>query len=154
MIDEDGGVRVGASKTLAQARELHQHLAFQGAEALLLRNPRDFDEPELVQALFSQSAQKKAASLRMAEAKNFDELQIQQKPLVSRIDIRQSGPGEFHAQVTGELVRVGVANERSFSDPLNFRLDLTLRRNPDLLHNQQQPLIIWDFTINYETRPN
>ena len=53
IVDEDGGIKVGSSKSLAEAKEFHQRLAFQATEALFLRNPRDFDEPELLQGLFS-----------------------------------------------------------------------------------------------------
>ena len=154
IVDEDGSVRVGAPKSLADAKELHQHLAFQATEALLLRNPKDFDEPELLQGLFSRPAMNRASALKAAEAPLFDQMQMQQKPLITRIDIRQSGPGEFHALVGGELGRSGVVRDQPFSDALQFKLNLTMRRNPDLLRSRLQPLTISDFNLNYETRTN
>src|SRR4051812_2678886 len=53
VIDDHGLVRVGEPKPLAEAKELQQRLAFEATESLLLRNPRDFDEPELLPALLS-----------------------------------------------------------------------------------------------------
>ena len=104
--------------------------------------------------LFSKPALNRASALKVAESHNFEQMQLQQKPLISRIDIRQSGPGEFHALVTGELSRAGVMDNKPFSDAVSFTLDLIMRRNPDLLRNKLQPLKIWDFNLNYETRTN
>ncbi|PWU19872.1 MAG: hypothetical protein C5B50_05430 [Verrucomicrobia bacterium] len=154
VVDDEGVVKMGTPKPLAQAKELHQRIAFEATESLLLRNPRDFDAPELLQALFSRQAMNRASAMKAAEARQFDELQIEQKPLITRIDIRQSAPGEFRAKVTGELSRAGVLNEKPFTDALHFTLDLVMRRNPDLLRNRVQPLKIFDFTLNYETRDN
>jgi hypothetical protein len=152
VIDDEGIARIGTPKPLAEARELHQRLAFEAAESLLLRNPRDFDAPEILQALLSRPALNRANALKAAEAPQFDELQIEQKPLISRIDIRQSAPGEFRAHISGELSRSGVLHEKPFTDALEFTLDLIMRRNPDVLRSRIQPLKIWDFTLVYEAR--
>jgi len=154
VIDEDGNVRPGTQKSLAEARELQQHTAFAATTALLLRNSRDFDEPELLQTLLSKAALSRAAVLKSAEARHFDEFQLQQKPLISRIDIRQSAAGEFHARVSGEVSRYGVFRDKAFADAIPFALELVLRRNPDLARYRLQPLIVSDFTLNYETPRN
>ena len=151
VIDEEGNAHGAVQKPFSDARELHQRIAFEATEALLLRNPRDFDEPELLQSLFSRPALTRATALKTSEARQFDELQIEQKPLISRIDIRESAPGEFRAMINGELSRVGVVNQKPFSDPVRFTLELVLRRNLDLLRNRIQPLKVWDFFLNYET---
>ena len=93
----------------------------------------------------------RATAFKTSEARQFDELQIEQKPLISRIDIRESAPGEYRAMINGELSRVGMVNQKPFSDPVRFTLELVLRRNLDLLQNRIQPLKVWDFSLNYET---
>jgi hypothetical protein len=151
VVDDEGNAHAAMAKPFSEARELHQRVAFEATEALLLKNPRDFDEPEMLQSLFARPAMTRATALKTAEARQFDELQIEQKPLISRIDIRQSAPGELRATVSGELSRIGVVNQKPFSDPVRFTLELILRRNQDLLRNRIQPLKVWDFLLNYET---
>jgi hypothetical protein len=152
VVDEDGYPHAGMSKPLSDAKELHQRIALEATEALLLRNPRDFDEPELLQSLFSIPALNRASALKTREARQFDELQLEQKPLVSRIDVRQSGQGDLRAVVTGELSRVGVMDQKPFSDPVAFTLELALRRNPDPITKRIQPLKVWDFSLNYDSQ--
>jgi hypothetical protein len=154
VLDGAGNVYIGAARAFADSKELLTQQAYQAAQALLLRNPRDFDEPELLKLFFSTEGLVQAAALKAAEARAFDEMQFQQKPQIKRLDIRQSRPGEFQAHITGDALRDGIFQGKTFRDVVPFSLDLVLRRNPDLLHNRLQPTLVAAFTLNYETAHN
>ena len=133
-----------------EAKELHVQQASLATLALLLRNPRDFDLPELLPALFSRTAQTQAAALKAAEASEFTARQIRQKPEINRIEAITTRQQEVQIQVTGQLVRSGFVQDAPFTELVRFKLGLVLTPNPDLLRNRRQPTIVTQWSIKYE----
>lgn len=151
VLDPNGNFLVAPGATFAQAKELHVQQALLATTALLLRNPKDFDQPELLQALFSRSALAQASALKGAEALEFQERQIQQKPQIARIDAINTRQEEVQVQVTGHLDRWGIIQQAAYTEAIPFSLRLILKANPDLLRNRRQPTMVTQFTLRYET---
>lgn len=150
VLDPNGNVIVAPGLPFAEARELHSQQSLLAAMALLSRNPKDFDQPELLQAIFSPAALAQARSLRAAEAPEFESRQIHQKPQVTRIEAITTRQGDVQAQLTGQLFRFGTVQQARFNDAVPFSLHLVLKPNLDLLHNRRQPLVVTQFTLHYE----
>ena len=148
-IDPNGNWIPVAGSTFPEARELHVKEAMLATTALLSRNPRDFDQPEFIQAMFSKTAITSALRIKAAEAKEFSSRQIQQKPQISRIEAVSNHRDEVQVQVVGEVDRWGLDQQSQFTDSFPFTLRLVLRNNPDLIRQRQQPLVVDSFTLTY-----
>ncbi len=118
--------------------------------ALLMRNPKDFDQPELVQAFFSRPAQAQATALKTAEAAEFQARQVRQKPEIARIEAITTRQEEVQIQVTGQLIRSGMVQDAPFTEVVQFTLKLVLTPNPDLLRKARQPTLVTQFSLHYE----
>ena len=151
VLDPNGNVIVAPGVVFADAKELHVQQSLLAATALLLRNPKDFDLPEILQALFSSAALAQARGLKMAEAHEFEERQMQQKPQITRVEAIETRQAEVQVQVSGQLVRSGVVQQAAFSEVVPFSLRLVLKPNPDLLRNRRQPVVVTQFTLHYVT---
>ena len=151
VLDPNGNVIVSPGAPFAEAKELHVQQALLAATALLLRNPKDFDQPEILQALFARSALAQASALKASDAGEFQERQIQQKPRITRIDAIHTRQEEVQVMVTGQLARWGVVQQAPFTEVVPFTLRLVLKPNPDLLRNRRQPTQVTQFTLRYET---
>jgi hypothetical protein len=55
-------------------------------------------------------------------------------------------------QVSGQLIRDGVFEDRPFTEAIPFKLLLKLQRNPDMVMNGRFPTAVNDF--KYETTGN
>jgi hypothetical protein len=154
VLDPTGNCIVAPGAAFHQAKELHVQQAMLATTALLLRNPRDFDQPELLQALFSRSAQTQATALKAVEAGEFTARQVRQKPEISRIEAIATRQAEVQIQVTGQLVRNGMLHDAPFTELMRFTLRLVLTPNPDLLRNRHQPTVVTQFSLKYEPPPS
>jgi hypothetical protein len=151
VLDPNGNVIVAPGATFAEAKQLHVQQALLATTALLLRNPKDFDQPEFLQALYSRGALAQATALKAAEAPEFQERQIQQKPQIARIDAIVTRQEEVQVQVTGQLTRWGIVQQAPYTEAVPFTLRLVLKANPDLLRMRRQPTVVTQFTLRYET---
>jgi hypothetical protein len=154
VLDPNGNCLVTLGAPFHEARELHVQQATLATLALLLRNPRDFDLPELQQSLFARSALAQAAALKMADAAEFAARQIRQKPEISRIEAIATRQQEIQIQVSGQLVRTGIVEAAPFTEFVRFTLRLVLTPNPDLLRNRRQPTVVTQFSLKYEPPPD
>ena len=151
MLDPNGNVIIAPGVVFADAKELHVQQSLLATTALLLRNPKEFDLPEILQALFSPAALAQAHGLKTAEAHEFEERQLQQKPMITRVEAIETRQAEVQVQVSGQVVRSGVVQQAAFSEVVPFSLRLVLKPNPDLLRNRRQPVVVTQFTLHYVT---
>ena len=150
VLDPIGNCLVAPGMPFHEAKELHLQQAMMATTALLLRNPRDFDLPELLQSLFSRKALTQAAAIRTAEAAEFTARQIRQVPEISKIEAISTRQAEVQIQVTGQLVRTGMVGDAPFTELVRFTLRLVLSPNPDLLRKRGQPTLVTQFSLKYE----
>ena len=150
VLDPSGNTIVAPGVLFIEAKELHVQQAILATAALLLRNPKDFDQPEILQALYSKNALAQATALKTAEAAEFVDRQLHQKPQITRSEAISTRQEEVQIQVKGQIARWGVVQEAPFSDALAFTLRLVFQPNGDLLRNRRQPVIVTQFTLKYE----
>ena len=107
LLDPEGNVIPVRGSAFPEAREVHIKMAMLATTALLSRNPKGWDQPEFVQAMFSKTAFATANHIKETEARDFLERQIQQKPQIARIDAISTHNDEVQVEVTGEIARWG-----------------------------------------------
>ena len=128
-----------------EAKELHAQQTTLAAMAFLERNPNGFDNPELLKRLFLKAAYNKALSQGASEAPEFKAKQLHQKAEVAQINILQTRENFVLTQVTGQLIRTGIFQEKAFSEAIPFKLAFKMRRNPDMTQNGRFPTAVSDF---------
>jgi hypothetical protein len=151
VVDPNGNILPIPGATFPEARELHVREAMLATTALMSRNARGFDQPEFLQGMFSPAANQMAQRVLEADAREFSERQIHQKPQISKIDAVETSSDRVQIQVVGEVLRWGFIQQAPYSDAIPFTLRLTLRSNPDLLRLKLQPLLIESFDLVYAT---
>lgn len=128
-----------------EARDLHVQQAELATTALLERSPKDLDHVDLLKQMFLKGALQKAQDQRTREAVEFRAKQLHQKPEIGRIDILATRENEVLATVSGQVVRIGIFQEKAFTEAFNFKLSLRLLRNPNMALNGRFPTAVGDF---------
>ncbi len=145
IVDPAGTFFVSPLLQFQEARDLHAQQSTLAAVSFLERNPKGFDHPELVQQMFLKDAHEKARKQWASEEAEFKAKQLHQKAEVARIDFLETRTDEVLTQVSGQLIRSGVFQERVFSEAVPFTLKLKMRRNPNMVENGRFPTAIQDF---------
>jgi hypothetical protein len=128
-----------------EAKDLHIQQAGLATTAFLERNPKDFDHADLLKQMFLKSALQKAQDQHTREAVEFRSKQLHQKPEIGRIDILATRENEVLATVSGQVIRIGIFQEKAFTEAFNFKLSLRLLRNPNMAVNGRFPTAVGDF---------
>ena len=128
-----------------EAKDLHAQQAELAAMAFLERNPKDFDYPDLLRQMFLKPAFQNAQDQRTREAVEFRAKQLHQKHEIAKIDILATRENEVLVIVSGQVIRVGIFQEKAFTEAFNFKLSLRLIRNPNMAANGRFPTAVGDF---------
>ncbi len=145
IVDPAGTFFVSPLLQFQEARELHAQQSTLAAIAFLERNPKGFDHPELLKQMFLKAALEKAQTERAAEEPEFKAKQLHQKAELAKIDILETRADAVLTQVSGQLIRSGIFQERAFTEAVPFTLKLKMRRNPNMVENGRFPTAIQDF---------
>jgi hypothetical protein len=145
IIDPAGTYYLSPLLQFQEAKELHVQQAELATMVFLERNPRDFDNPDLLKQVFLKSAFNKAQDERISEAVEFRSKQLHQKAEIGRIDILATRDNEVLAVVTGQIIRTGIFQDRAFTEAFPFTLRLRLIRNPNMALNGRFPTAVGDF---------
>jgi len=145
IVDPAGTFFVSPLLHFQEARELHAQQCTLAAVAFLERNPKDFDHPDLLRQMFLKQAYEKARSEFTAEEPEFKAKQLHQKAEIARIDFLETRSDAVLTQVSGQLIRSGVFQERAFTEAVPFTLKLKMLRNPNMVENGRFPTAIQDF---------
>jgi hypothetical protein len=145
IIDPAGTYYVSPLLQFTEAKDLHVQQAELAALAFLERNPKDFDNPDLLKLLFLKKALGKAQDERISESVEFRSKQLHQKSEISQIDILATRDSEVLAAVTGQIIRSGIFQDKAFTEAFPFTLRLRLIRNPNLALNGRFPTAVGDF---------
>jgi hypothetical protein len=149
IIDPAGTFYISPLLKFDEASELHAQQSTLATIALLQRNPKDFDQPEMLRQMFLKSAYDKALAQQFSEGAEFKAKQLHQKPEISRIDVLETRADAVLTQVTGQLIRNGIFQDKAFTESIPFSLKLKLQRNPNMVENGRFPTAIKDY--KYET---
>ena len=145
IIDPAGTYYLSPLLQFSEAKELHVQQAELATMAFLERNPRDFDNPDLLKLMFLKSALAKAQDERLKEAVEFRAKQLHQKAEIGQIDILATRDNEVLAAVTGQIIRSGIFQNKAFTEAFPFTLRLRLLRNPNMALNGRFPTAVGDF---------
>ena len=145
IVDPAGTFFVSPLLQFQEARELHAEQSTVAAIAFLERNPKGFDHPELLKQMFLKQAHEKALAEWSAEEPEFKAKELHQKAEIAKIDFLETRSDAVLTQVTGQLIRSGIFQERAFSEAVPFTLKLKMRRNPNMVENGRFPTAIQDF---------
>ena len=128
-----------------EAKEFHAQQSTLATTAFLERNPNGFDSPELLKQMFLKYACDKALRQLSIEAGELKSKQLHQKAEIAKIDILETREDFVMTQVTGQLIRTGIFEEKAFSEAVPFKLAFKMRRNPDMAKNGRFPTAVSDF---------
>ena len=145
IVDPAGTFFVSPLLDFQEARDLHAQQSTLAAVAFLERNPKGFDHPELLKQMFLKAAHEKARSQWSAEEAEFKAKQLHQKAEIAKIDFVETRSDVVLTQVSGQLIRSGVFEDRAFSEAMPFTLKLKMLRNPNMVENGRFPTAIQDF---------
>lgn len=147
----DGAETVVRSPLLrfAEARRVHVKEARRATHAFLNRSPEGFDDPDLLEDMFLANAFEKARQNLTVEAEERAAKRLHQKAEIEATEILKTSEEGFLVEVTGQLVRAGVFQSRSFAETVPFKLSMRLLRNPDLTKNSRYLTAVSEF--RYET---
>ena len=145
ILDPAGTYYLSPLLQFSEAKELHVQQAELATLVFLERNPRDFDNPDLLKLVFLKSAFNKAQDERISEAVEFRSKQLHQKVEIGRIDILATRDNEVLVAVTGQVIRSGIFQDRAFTEAFPFTLRLRLIRNPNMALNGRFPTAVGDF---------
>jgi hypothetical protein len=145
IVDPAGTYYVSPLLDFQEAKEFHSQQSMLAVMAFLERNPKGFDSPELLKQVFLKAAFDKAQKQMFSEADEFRSKQLHQKAEVAKIDILETRENVVMTQVTGQLVRTGIFEQKAFSEAIPFKLSFKIRRNPDMSKNGRFPTAVSDF---------
>jgi hypothetical protein len=95
--------------------------------------------------MFLKQAYEKAHSEFTAEEPEFKAKQLHQKAEIAKIDFLETRSDAVLTQVSGQLIRSGIFQERAFTEAVPFTLKLKMLRNPNMVENGRFPTAIQDF---------
>ncbi len=145
IIDPAGTYYLNPLLQFSEAKDLHVQQAELATMAFLQRNPKDFDNADLLKLLFLKSALGKAQEERIKESVEFRAKQLHQKVEIGRIDILATRDNEVLAAVTGQIIRSGIFQDKAFTEAFPFTLRLRLIRNPNMALNGRFPTAVGEF---------
>jgi hypothetical protein len=145
IIDPAGTYYLSPLLQFSEAKELHVQQAELATLAFLERNPKEFDNPDLLKLLFLKPAFAKAQDERISESVEFRSKQLHQKVEIGRIDILATRENEVLTAVTGQIIRSGIFQDKAFTEAFPFTLRLRLVRNPNMALNGRFPTAVGDF---------
>jgi hypothetical protein len=145
IIDPAGTYYLSPLLQFSEARDLHIQQAELATMAFLERNPKDFDNSDLLKLMFLKPALAKAQDERVKEMAEFRAKQLHQKAEIARIDILATRDNEVLAAVTGQIIRSGIFQDKAFTEAFPFTLRLRLIRNPNMALNGRFPTAVGDF---------
>jgi len=149
VIDPAGTFYVSPVLKFQEAKQLHAQQSTFAAIAFLSRSPKGFDNEDLLKLIFSKRATEKASAQRLTEEAEFKAKQLHQKVEIARIDILQTREDFVLTQVSGQLIRNGIFQDKAFSEAVPFKLSLKFIRNPNMVLNGRFLTAVTDF--KYET---
>src|ERR1022692_1160120 len=145
IIDPAGTYYLSPLLQFSEAKDLHVRQAELATIAFLERNPKEFDNPDLLKLMFLKPALAKAQDEKIKESVEFRAKQLHQKVEIGRIDILATRDNDVLAAVTGQIIRSGIFQDKVFTEAFPFTLRLRLIRNPNMALNGRFPTAVADF---------
>ena len=143
LMDHAGSYHITEYSDEAMLRKLYSYQTKQAVFAFLMRNPAGFDNRELLDLMFLGQAKQEALKQLAAEAAQFREYKMHQKPEILNVRILRADRRRSYARVEGQLIRYYVGEDRqqrTFS--VDFELNMELQVNFDAATNSRYPFVV------------
>ena len=143
LMDHVGSYHITEYSDEAMLRKLYSYQTKQAVFAFLMRNPAGFDNRELLDLMFLGQAKQEALKQLAAEAAQFREYKMHQKPEILNVRILRADRRRSYARVEGQLIRYYVGEDRqqrTFS--VDFELNMELQVNFDTATNSRYPFVV------------
>jgi hypothetical protein len=134
--------------TFETAQHIHAELAKMAAETIFSRNPDGFDNPERLERLFNPATTTELNKDATRDAEVFRQQQIHQKIETGQIREIEVDNNTALVSVEGQVLRIGMFNNRIVNDAKRVTVFLRLTVNGDMARNGRYPLVV----INYQER--
>lgn len=151
VMDPAGTYYVSPILKFQEAKDLHAQQSALATIAFLERSPKGFDNEDLLKQMFLKPALEKAQAEAFSEEPEFKSKQLHQKAEIKQIDILRTREEFVLTQVTGQLIRNGIFQDKAFSESIPFKFSLKFLKNPNMVLNGRFPTAVNDF--KYETVP-
>jgi hypothetical protein len=132
-----------------EAKELHEAVALDAAQAMFNRGPAGLDRPDMLKVVFYQQVREKVERMVESENTEFRAKGFHQK-LNAVVKASTAADNSVVVNVAGQLIRTGVFEGRVLVETKKFNCNLTLLRNPNMLVNKRYPLAVCDFDIKFQ----
>ena len=149
VIDSADTVHLGVASKVNLKSPLFESVAIWGTQALLQRSPVGYDLPEMLDALFTKDARKKANESLSAQMQDIEERSIHQKPEISKYTALKEEGDTRLIKVEGSVIRTGNYDDVPISESQPFELLMEIVRNPNLNSRKQYPYLVKNFKITY-----
>lgn len=154
-IDGADTFHIGPGADFEQSEQLMTTHGVLAALTLLQRSAVGFDLPEMLQQLFTAEAKAKATAQLEEVLEELKSKNERWRPEIAKVEMVSIEADKLFAlRVTGQLIKNGVAAGQPYEVPYNFTLLLRFVRNPRLMQNARYPLVVYDFEIRIERRPD
>ena len=132
------------------AQHIHAELAKMAAETIFSRSPDGFDDPERLERLFNPATTAELNKDAARDAEVFRQQQIHQKFESGQIRELEVDSNTALVSVQGQVLRIGMFNQRIVNDAKKVTVFLRLTVNGDMAHNGRYPLVVTNYQERFE----
>lgn len=143
----ENGYYQGKLEDFSTANRLHHDQTEIAALCLFQRTPYGLEYIERMKELFVDEAYQEAQELVRAENLEFSQKELHQKLEIAEISTLHVRGNSVLTSLTGQLIRTGTFEGRSFTELLDLTLEMEFIRNPDIAANGYYPSIVTSFHI-------
>jgi hypothetical protein len=136
--------------TFETAQHIHAELAKMAAETIFSRNPDGFDNPERLERLFNPATTTELKKDAARDAEVFRQQQIHQKIETGQIREIEVDNNTALVSVEGQVLRIGMFNNRIVNDAKRVTVFLRLTVNGDMARNGRYPLVVTNYQERFE----
>ena len=147
ILTSDGTLIITAGKSYDRSNDLKKLCIEHSTLSLLSRNPEGLNYETMFQAYFLDGAQKTRLTELSKDADDYRSKSIYQSIQIDDILTEPGKDGIIYGLVKGQLVLNGKFGDSSFVYPENFRLTLTMVKNPRVGMNGYAPYVVNSYVL-------
>ena len=129
------------------AHTMHREQAVLAATTLLSRSPSGIDNRDRLEALYHPDAFDEAMKLVNRDDPVFQAKSIHQKATVAETRLLHLSNQAVKTSVIGQLLRVGLFEDETVVEVLDFELSSHFVLNPNAVQNGRYPTIVSEFKL-------
>lgn len=143
-------VTTGTSKDAFE--KLMDSITTDAVKARLNLHEREFDDPILIDQLYTETAAKQAEKEFRLDKSYYADNNIHQKAEIDEIKILQATTNKVITSTTGQIIQVGEFEGKSFVKKLKFKMDIRFIRNPFIGSNGKLLYLVAAYKLETKVR--